>query len=195
MSPRGRAFGQRISWPTLAFKTGLPAAYDPALTLASLLIAISVTAAGFFIAGRAKSLWLPAIGGVVIGLGIGTMHYTGMKAYLTTGTVSWDSELVLASIALGVVFSAAALLSFQLLSRIQLFAATSLLTIAICSLHFTAMAAAIITPDPTMIVYPSFMDNTTMALAVAGVTLLVMLAGLAAALIEKQTVQESLSVA
>jgi NO-binding membrane sensor protein with MHYT domain len=27
----------------LAFKTGLPAAYDPALTLASLLIAISVT--------------------------------------------------------------------------------------------------------------------------------------------------------
>ena len=98
---------------------------------------------------------------------------------------------MLASIALGVVFSAAALVSFQSRSRIRLFAATSLLTIAICGLHFTAMGAAIITPDPTIIVYPSFMDNTTMALAVAGVTLLVMLAGLAAGLIEKQTVQES----
>ncbi len=51
------------------------------------------------------------------------------------------------------------------------------------------MGAAIITPDPTIVVYPSLIDNATMALAVAGVTLLVMLAGLAAALIEKQTVQ------
>jgi NO-binding membrane sensor protein with MHYT domain len=35
-----------------------------------------------------------------------------------------------------------------------------LLTIAICSLHFTAMGAAIITPDPTIAVYPSFIDNS-----------------------------------
>lgn len=175
----------------LAFKTGLPAAYDPALTLASLLIAISVTAAGFFVAGQGKNPWLPAIGGVVIGSGIATMHYTGMWAYLTTGTVSWDRDLVLASIALGVLFSAAALLSFHMRSRARVLVAAGLLTIAICSLHFTAMGAAIITPDPTIVVYPSFMDNTTMALAVAGVTLLVMLAGLAAALIEKQTARES----
>ena len=175
----------------LAFKTGLPTAYDPALTLASLLIAISVTAAGFSVAGQGENPLLPAIGGAVIGLGIATMHYTGMRAYLTTGTVSWDGDLVLASIALGVLFAAAALVSFQLRSRVPGLAAGALLTIAICSLHFTAMGAAIITPDPTIIVHPSFMDNTTMALAVAGVTLLVMLAGSAAALIEKQTVRES----
>ena len=176
----------------LAFKTGLPTAYDPTLTLASLLIAISVTAAGFFVAGQGKNPLLPAIGGAVIGLGIGTMHYTGMRAYLTTGTVSWDGDLVLASIALGVLFAAVALVSFHRRSRTSVtLAAAGLLTIAICSLHFTAMGAAIITPDPTIIVYPSFMDNSTMALSVAGVTLLVMLAGLAAALIEKQTARES----
>jgi diguanylate cyclase (GGDEF)-like protein/PAS domain S-box-containing protein len=175
----------------LAFKTGLPTAYDPALTLASLLIAISVTTLGFLIAGQGKHPWLPAVGGAVIGAGIATMHYTGMWAYQTTGTVSWDRELVLASIVLGVLFSVAALLTFHKRTLARLIAATALLTIAICSLHFTAMGAAIITPDPTIVVYPSFMDNATMALAVAGVTLLVMLAGLAAALIEKQTVQES----
>jgi diguanylate cyclase (GGDEF)-like protein/PAS domain S-box-containing protein len=175
----------------LAFKTGLPTAYDPALTLASLLIAISVTAGGFLIAGQGTRFWLPALGGTVIGSGIATMHYTGMWAYLTMGTIGWDRNLVLASIVLGVVFSAAALLSFQIPSRVRLIAATSLLTLAICSLHFTAMGAAIVTPDPTIVVYPSFMDNTTMAFAVAGVTLLVMLAGLAAALIEKETVRES----
>jgi NO-binding membrane sensor protein with MHYT domain len=96
----------------LAFKTGLPTAYDPALTLASLLIAISVTAAGFFVAGQGKNPLLPAIGGAVIGLGIGTMHYTGMRAYLTTGTVSWDANLVIASIALGVLFAAVRLSVF-----------------------------------------------------------------------------------
>jgi PAS domain S-box-containing protein len=175
----------------LAFKTGLPTAYDPALTLASLLIAISVTAAGFLVAGQGRSALLPAIGGAVIGIGIGTMHYTGMRAYLTAGTVSWDGDLVIASIALGVLFAAAALVSFHLRSRAPVLVAAGLLTIAICSLHFTAMGAAIITPDPTVIVYPSLIDNTTMALAVAGVTLLVMLAGLAAALIEKQSAQES----
>jgi diguanylate cyclase (GGDEF)-like protein/PAS domain S-box-containing protein len=175
----------------LAFKTGMPTAYDPALTLASLLIAISVTAAGFLIAGQGKHSWLPAAGGAVIGAGIATMHYTGMWAYQTTGTVGWDRELVLASIVIGVVFSAAALFTFRLRSLARLIAATALLTIAICGLHFTAMGAAIITPDPTIVVYPSFMDNATMALAVAGVTLLVMLAGIAAALIEKQTVHES----
>src|SRR5665811_195571 len=175
----------------LAFNTGLPTAYDPALTLASLLIAISVTAAGFFVAGQGRSPWLPAIGGVVIGLGIATMHYTGMLAYLTTGTVSWDGDLVLASIALGVLFAVAAVVSFHTRSRGRVLTASVLLTVAICSLHFTGMGAAIITPDPTIIVYPSFMDHTTMALAVAGVTLLVMLSGLAAVLIEQQTARES----
>ena len=176
----------------LAFKTGLPTAYDPALTLASLLIAIFVTGAGFFIAAQGRGSLLPALGGAVIGLGIGTMHYTGMRAYLTTGTLSWDSSLVLFSLLFGVLFGAAALVGFHARGRASaILVGAALLTVAICSLHFTAMGAAIITQDPTITVYPSFMDNTTMALAVAGVTLLVMLAGLAAAVIEKQTVRES----
>ena len=174
----------------LAFKTGLPTAYDPALTLASLLIAIFVTGAGFFIAAQGRGSLLPALGGAVIGLGIGTMHYTGMRAYLTTGTLSWDSSLVLFSLLFGVLFGAAALVGFHARGRASaILVGAALLTVAICSLHFTAMGAAIITQDPTITVYPSFMDNTTMALAVAGVTLLVMLAGLAAAVIEKQTVR------
>ena len=171
----------------LAFKTGLPTAYDPALTLASLLIAISVTAAGFLHRRDvAKSPLLPAIGGVVIGSGhrhhalyrhVGLSHDWNDQLGSPN---SYSPRLYSASCSALPRFSA-----FRSRSRIRLIAATSLLTIAICSLHFTAMGAAIVTPDPTIVVYPSFMDNTTMAFAVAGVTLLVMLAGLAAALIEK----------
>ena len=93
----------------LAFKTGLPTAYDPVLTLASLLIAIGVTATGFLIAAQGEGRWQPALGGVVIGAGIASMHYTGMRAFTTTGTVEWDSTLVAASVVLG----AAALVRFH----------------------------------------------------------------------------------
>jgi diguanylate cyclase (GGDEF)-like protein/PAS domain S-box-containing protein len=192
----GLATGAGI-WAThfvamLAFKTGLPTAYDPLQTLASLLIAIAVTGVGFLIAGQGARLWAPALGGVVIGLGIAAMHYTGMRAFKTTGTIDWDNSLVVASIVLGVVFAAAAMVSFHSRERRwATWSAAGLLTVAICSLHFTAMGAAIITPDPTIVVYPSLMDNSVMALTVAGVTLLVILAGLAAALIDKETVRES----
>lgn len=176
----------------LAFKTGLPTAYDPVLTLTSLLIAIGVTAIGFLIAVQGNTRWYPAVGGVVIGAGIASMHYTGMSAFSTTGTVDWDPTLVIASVVLGVVFSAAALISFHSKSgRWSALIAAGLLTVAICTLHFTAMGAAIITPDPRIVVYPSFIDNSIMAVAVAIVSLLVILAALAAALIDKETVKES----
>jgi NO-binding membrane sensor protein with MHYT domain len=85
----------------LAIKTVLPTAYDPILTLASLLIAMGVTAIGFLIAVQGDTRWYPAAGGAVIGLGIADMHYTGMRAFSTTGTVSWDPSIVVASIVLG----------------------------------------------------------------------------------------------
>ena len=177
----------------LAFKTGLATAYDPVLTIASLLIAIFVTGAGFLLAVQGTSRWYPVLGGAVIGVGIASMHYTGMQAFTTTGVIDWDPTLVAASIILGVVFSAAALLAFHSMPRRWASAcAAALLTIAICTLHFTAMGAATIVPDPTIIVYPSLIDNSIMALSVAGVTALVILAALAAALIDKETVRESM---
>ncbi|MGH6736369.1 MAG: putative bifunctional diguanylate cyclase/phosphodiesterase [Methyloceanibacter sp.] len=128
----------------------------------------------------------------MIGIGIADMHYTGMRAYSTMGTIDWDSSIVAASIVFGVVFAAAAMIKFhESASRWAALSGAALLTVAICTLHFTAMGAAIITPDPTMVVYPSFIDNSMMALAVAGVSSLVILSALAAALIDKQTTRES----
>ena len=63
-----------------------------------------------------------------------------------------------------------------------------LLTLAICGLHFTAMGAVTILPDPTIVVRPSRIDDSVMAFAVAGATLLVMLSGITStALMENQT--------
>ena len=85
----------------LAFKSAIPATYEPLLTLTSLLIAISVSGAGFCIAEGNRPKWVYPLAGAVVGLGIATMHYAGMQAMSVSGHIRWDEVLVVASIAAG----------------------------------------------------------------------------------------------
>jgi diguanylate cyclase len=167
----------------LAYDPGHPADYNSVLTIASLLIAAVVAVAGFGISVRG-SRPMVATGGAVIGAGIGLMHFTGMQALVVPGTLSWDRGLVFASIAIGIVLASAALLAWHELERRKaLWVAPGLLTLAICGLHFTAMAAVTVVPDPRIVVHPSAIDSSTLAIAVTAVTMLVMLALLAITLI------------
>jgi diguanylate cyclase (GGDEF)-like protein len=172
----------------LAFKSGIPTTYDSLLTLTSLLIAILLTGIGFCIAEYYESKWSWLVAGAVIGTGIATMHYSGMSAISIAGYIEWEPTLVIASIATGVVFAAAAMWAFKVKDSILL--AAGLLTAAICTLHFTAMGATTLQFDPTVIAYYPQIDNTLLATAIAGVTLLVILSGLTAALINNDTARE-----
>ena len=170
----------------LAYDPGHPTAYEPVATLASLLIAIFVIAVGFYLSARGDRL-NAAAGGAVIGAGIGLMHYTGMYAVVVPGTLHWDIPLVLASLAMGVGLTSMALVRYHKEPGSRgIGIAALLLTLAICGLHFTGMGAVTVVPDPTALMAPSSLDNGKMALAVAGVTLVVLLSGLAAALIESE---------
>jgi PAS domain-containing protein len=65
--------------------------------------------------------------------------------------------------------------------------AAGLFTLAICGLHFTAMGAALIVPDPTVSVPKSPISQQVMIVAVSGVALVIILSGLAStALMENQ---------
>jgi len=173
----------------LAFRSALPTTYDSLLTLASLLIAIFVTGAGFCIADSSLSKWTSIAAGSVIGTGIAMMHYLGMSAMSISGHIRWDPLLVVASITMGILFSAAATWSFKV-KQSKLLAA-GLLTAAICTLHFTAMGAAVVEFDPTVIVTSPHIDNKLLATAIAGVTVLVILSGLTAVLINLEMARES----
>ncbi len=173
----------------LAFKSTLPTTYDPLLTLWSLLIAIAVTGVGFCIAGSEDSKPKIVAAGTVIGLGIATMHYSGMNAMSIAGRIQWDMHLVTVSILLGIGFAIAAMWGFKI-AHSKLLAA-ALLTAAICTLHFTAMGAAAVQYDPTIVASVSPVDNTLLATAISGVTLLAILSGLTAALINVEAARES----
>jgi diguanylate cyclase (GGDEF)-like protein len=158
----------------LAFSPGVATAYDIELTVLSLIIAIVVTGLGLAIAIMWR--WSAAIllGGAVVGAGIAAMHYTGMAAFEVPGRISWDGSLVGASIALGTIFGAAALyFGLHGDGRRWTWLGALLLTVAICGLHFTAMGAASVIPDPTIDLSASALPAGLLAVAVAAASFVV----------------------
>jgi diguanylate cyclase len=152
----------------LAFSPGMPSAYNVALTVLSLVAAIVLTGAGLAVAVTADWAAGAWIGGAMVGGGIAAMHYTGMAAFEIQGRIVWDPILVASSIVLGGLIGAVALpvglrgdrLKWKILGGL-------LLTVAICSHHFTAMGAASIIPDPTVEFSPSAIPAGWLAIAVA----------------------------
>jgi methyl-accepting chemotaxis protein len=132
----------------LAYEPGVPVAYAILPTAFSLLVAIAVTALGIGIATRGMT-WAPA-GGLIVALGVAAMHYLGMQALEVPGQVGWSLDLVVASILVGAVLAMAALMvAVRPRTVVTTLGAAVLLTLAIALLHFTAMGAVEITPDPS----------------------------------------------
>ena len=167
----------------LAFSPGIPSGYNIALTFLSLVAAIVLTGIGFVVATAPA---LPAAawqGGAIVGGGIAAMHYTGMAAFEVDGRLLWDPSLVVASIVLGALFGALSLpVGLREATLRWKIGGGLLLTLAICSHHFTAMGAVSIVPDPMIAVSPSALPTGWMAIAVALAStaiILLALAGLA----------------
>jgi diguanylate cyclase len=166
----------------LAFSPGIPSGYNIALTALSLVAAIILTGIGLVVA-LSELPGSAALGGTIVGGGIAVLHYTGMAAFEIAGWLVWDPAFVAASIALGGILGAVALwvaLAAQTM-RARIYGAL-LLTAAICSHHFTAMAAVAIIPDPTIAVPQTALPTSWLAVAVALASfaiLVLALAGLA----------------
>ncbi|MGV3490191.1 MAG: bifunctional diguanylate cyclase/phosphodiesterase [Devosia sp.] len=127
----------------LSFNAGMPVGYNLPVTLLSLAIAIVIVGSGLWFAaiGKRRSDYL--LSGGVVGVGISAMHYVGMAAVLIGGGIIWDTSTVAASILFGMVFGAVAIWVAIGAAGIKgRLAATGLLTLAICAMHFTAMGAA-----------------------------------------------------
>jgi len=153
----------------LAYQPDVGAGYGLGLTILSLIFAIMISGAGFVVALSYGSQPAAAAGGVVIGIGIAAMHYTGMLALELPGQITWSLDFVVASLALGGVFGALALLVASRRDNLRhSLAASILLAVAILSLHFTAMAGMVFLPDPTRDVDAISLSPASLSLVVAG---------------------------
>lgn len=123
--------------------------YHLGWTILSAVLGISAVFIGLLTIGRSvKPLRLLA-GGVITGLAVALMHYTGMWAMQIQGRISWDRTLVVLSIVIAVVASAAALwFSLVLKSAVLRFAAGLVMGLAVVGMHYTGMAAIRVAVNP-----------------------------------------------
>jgi NO-binding membrane sensor protein with MHYT domain/methyl-accepting chemotaxis protein len=171
----------------LAYEPGVPVAYDVGLTALSLVAAIVITALGLGFAAHHRVRWAAWVGGAIFGGGVACMHYLGMWALDVAGTMTRSADLVAASVALGVLFGVAALsvarrredLGFSIVAAV-------LLTLSIVSLHFTAMGAEQIVPDPGRTIDEFSLSPTSLALALGGTTLGMLGLALAVAFVDRR---------
>ena len=164
----------------LAFSLPIPMAYDVGITLASMLIAIVVSGFALLTVTRSSlSLRNLAAGGVLMGIGISSMHYTGMAAMEVQPRINYDALLFAASVAIAIAASTAALwISFTLRSGAarRVYArlgSAVIMGIAIFGMHYTGMAAANFAADTICLSGP-LADNSWMAATLAVITFLIL---------------------
>jgi len=165
----------------LAYRPGMDVAFDIPLTMLSLVAAIGVSTIGFYVALGASSRFAAPIGGAIVGFGIAAMHYIGIAALEAPATLSLSAPLVVTSIILAVGLGAAALTIADRKGTLARDAAAATLCLAILTLHFTAMSAAVLVADPTRVVGDFVISGSTLALAIAGTTIGVLGMGITAA--------------
>ena len=127
--------------------------YDVLLTLVSALVAILMTGLGLFIASygalTARKL---AFAGVLMGLGISTMHYVGMAAVRANCVIDYNAGLVGGSVLIGILASSLALwLAFNPRGNWLTLPAATVMGLAISGMHYTAMAAATFLPAEAIV--------------------------------------------
>lgn len=128
---------------------GSVARYDVLWTVLSALLAIGATLVGLLTIGKKVNIWTLLTGGVVMGIAVNVMHYTGMNAVRIQGTVSYDATLVWVSVVIAVVAGTLSLWFTLVLQKpLLLLAAGLVMGVAVVGMHYTGMAAVRVTVDP-----------------------------------------------
>jgi NO-binding membrane sensor protein with MHYT domain len=142
----------------LGFATpGMPVRYDIARTALSAVLAIVAVFGGLVVFGvRAEfSWWRLLVAGLITGLAVNLMHYTGMWAVQIKGTIGYNPGLVVLSIVIAIVAATAALWFTVALNKpLHRLAAGLVAGVAVTGMHYTGMAAMRVrldmaAPDPS----------------------------------------------
>ena len=161
------------------------------LTVISALIAVAGIGTGLALASAKFTRFAPVLGGSIIGLAMGAMHYVGMFAYRVDGIVQWDWRYVIASLLIAMTCSSLAIRRLRAETGTHcVWHAGALLALAIIGLHFGGMAAFSVS---AMAGYSQGADSeafAAMAAAIGMVALLIVGTGISTYLVERKTSSE-----
>jgi diguanylate cyclase len=134
----------------LAFRLPIPMTYEPKITVASLFVAIGVSAFALYVVSQdALSSRRLTLAGSTMGLGICAIHYIGATALQIAPGIQYNFFIVLVSMAIAISGSCVALwLAFasrsEFVSHVFLkkIGSAAVMGLAISGMHYSAMAAA-----------------------------------------------------
>ncbi|MCE2983831.1 MAG: PAS domain S-box protein [Parachlamydia sp.] len=162
----------------LAFIMPMPMHYDLTLTIISLFAAIIASGLAFYLV-KNQSPFL-VIGGIFMGLGIAAMHYIGMAAMMHVKITYWPGIFFL-SILIALSASQAALWLMINTGKmgggnhfLYKLGSALILGFAICGLHYSGMAAAVIHEIGPMSMHQRGFDVSKMSYIIGGTTVFIM---------------------
>ena len=168
----------------LAFKPGVAVAYDVGTTVISGAIAVVGSAFGFYVARTSERM---ALGGAILGFGVGAMHYVGLAALTFQGRVQEDVLYIAVATLCGASFGAAALSRARLTPDIRgRMLGAVLLTTGVCGTHYIGLAGLTIVPDWSILIPSDSLVIVWFSIALTTVILLILGVGIVGKLVERQ---------
>ncbi|MUL36637.1 MHYT domain-containing protein [Gloeocapsopsis dulcis] len=181
----------------LAYNLPIAITYDLPLVLLSMAVAVIASGVALFVVSHEFGLPQLIAGGIVMGLSIAAMHYTGMAAMRLQATSEYDPKLVALSLAIAI---GASLVALQLAFRLQKatiaqgrwqIGGAIVMGFAIAGMHYTAMAAVSFKHNQQFVGGTDIIDNTLLGIAVAVATLVVLILALMSSMFDQRLSAET----
>jgi NO-binding membrane sensor protein with MHYT domain len=117
--------------------------YNVPVTILSMLIAVGIVCVGLLIVGFGGAGYRPLLlAGLITGIGVASMHYTGMAAMRMPGRVTYDPFLFVTSVVIAVVAATAALWAALRLKGVgATLGAALIMGVAVSGMHYMGMAS------------------------------------------------------
>jgi signal transduction histidine kinase len=166
----------------LAYQTPFPLDYDITLTVLSIVIAVALCGGGFALAVMGAR---PFAGGALTGSAIGIMHYVGMAAVRAPAKEIWDFRYIVVSLVIGILAMAFGMRLVMRNKELRGYMLGAVIfTLAICSMHFTGMAAVAFHYDPLISATTGILAPDVLAIAIAAVATLILGLGMVTAVVD-----------
>jgi NO-binding membrane sensor protein with MHYT domain len=162
----------------LAFQGHVIYRLDQGRTALSLAAAVVASLFGLTIASRVRNKIGYVVGGLVLGAGIGAMHYLGMQAMQMNASMSYKPLTVVLSLVIAAAGAIVALVFALNVERTWVTALASLvLGVGVCTMHYTGMFALELDPDVAHVdldLVTRGTDPFSLAMPIFGITALLL---------------------
>lgn len=179
----------------LAFNPGVPVYYDARRTVVSILASVLGGVPGFaLLVWRAHWRFVWGLAGLLLAGAILLMHFIGMSAMAVCGDQDYKVVFVIAALIVGALFS-------SLSMRVMLHPAKKppvlgglLLAVGIIGLYFSVMGGLMLVRASGLSVIPviNLTDQNNLAIAIGGISLLLLFALLVSALADSKLAERQL---